>query len=109
MLLLQEIQPSPLGAAVTVGDYVRDLLLEQVRNHYLSLLQLHCAGCLCGCLQQVYCVNRICRAAFMLAHLLYCARFIVCRLEARHTCAKEAAGGLTEGMSSGLGAATHPS
>jgi hypothetical protein len=34
LLVLQEIQPSgPNGPTVTVGDFVRDLLLEQVRTY----------------------------------------------------------------------------
>lgn len=35
VLVLQEIQPSgPNGPVVTVGDFVRDLLLEQVSKIY---------------------------------------------------------------------------
>lgn len=41
-LIMQEIQPSgPNGPTVTVGDYVRDLLLEQVSELGMVLPRQH--------------------------------------------------------------------
>ena len=45
-LLLQEISPSgENGAAVTVGDYVRDVFLEQVLSWLVVIRLFACTAC----------------------------------------------------------------
>ncbi len=45
-LLLQEISPSgENGTAVTVGDYVRDVFLEQVLNWLVVISLFACTAC----------------------------------------------------------------
>jgi len=46
-LLLQEIFPSGENStAVTVGDYVRDVFLEQVLNCFVIISLVACTACL---------------------------------------------------------------